>query len=100
MIIGSARCDIKTRSWSPPPTPKGCPPIVDYGQGLLVTGSGPGHFVCAGDTVLDPSAPTLAYGTTTIVGPFQCASKTTGMSCTNLQTGHGFSIAIQGYRVF
>ncbi len=97
---GMARCDIRTRTWSPPPTPSSCPPEVDYGQGLLVTTSGPGNLVCAGDTAMDPAAPTLAYGTATSVGSFECGSRTIGMTCTNLQSGHGFFISIQGYRTF
>ncbi len=100
ILDGTARCDIKTRSWSPPPTPKSCPPVVDYGQGLIVTASGEGQLVCAGDTVLDSQAQTLAYGAVTEVGPFDCASSTAGMTCTNEQTGHGFFISIQSYRTF
>jgi hypothetical protein len=100
VIDGSARCDIKQRSWSPPPTPKSCPPIVDFGQGLVVGGSGPAQFVCAGDTTLDPSAQALAYGTDTVVGSFRCASRTSGMTCTKTDTGHGFFISFQSYRTF
>lgn len=100
IIDGSARCDIKQRSWSPPPTPKSCPPIVDFGQGLVVSGSGRGQFVCAGDTTLDPSAQALAYGTDTVVGSFRCASRTSGMTCTKTNTGHGFFISLQSYRTF
>jgi uncharacterized protein DUF6636 len=100
IIAGTARCDISQRSWSPPPTPKSCPPVVDYGQGLVVGGSGPGRLVCAGDTTRDPSAAPLSYGTDTVVGSFQCTSRTTGMTCTNTGTGHGFFISFQGYRAF
>ena len=100
IIAGTARCDIKQRSWSPPPTPKSCPPIVNYGQGMIVTASGAGHLVCAGDTTLDPTAQAVPYGTDTIVDTFRCQSRTSGMTCTNTSTGHGFFIAIQGYRGF
>lgn len=100
IIDATARCDIKQRTWSPPPTPKSCPPVVDYGQGLTVGTTGPGRLVCAGDTVLDPAAPTLAYGTATQVGSFLCVSRTTGMTCTETTTGHGFFISIQSYRIF
>jgi hypothetical protein len=55
--------------------------------------------VCAGDTVLNPSAPPLPYGVNTHVGGLMCASRTDGMTCTN-SDGHGFTIAIQGYRIF
>jgi uncharacterized protein DUF6636 len=100
IIAGTARCDIKQRTWSPPPTPKSCPPIVNFGQGLIVTTTGPGHRVCAGDTTLDPSATPLAYNSDTVTGGFQCQSRQTGMTCTNTSTGRGFFISAQTYRTF
>ena len=62
--------------------------------------SGSGTFVCAGDTALNPSAPSLPYGTVTEVGPISCASRPDGMQCANSDTGHGFFISIQSYRLF
>lgn len=100
IIAGTARCDIRKRTWSPPPRPASCPNEVDFGQGLIVTRSGPARFVCAGDTSADPSAQSLGYGTATSVGGFTCVSASSGMSCRNTATGHGFVIAIQGYRIF
>ena len=100
IIDGGARCDIRQRTWSPPPRPSSCPNIVDFGQGLAVNRSGSGRFVCAGDTVMDPSAKVLPYNTDTVVGDLSCASASNGMTCTNTATGHGFFIAIQGYRIF
>jgi len=99
IINGSARCDIRNRHWSPPPHPSSCPPVVDYGQGLIVDTRGNARFVCAGDTALNPSAPPLQYGVDTRVGGLTCASRSDGMTCTNAY-GHGFTIAIQGYRIF
>jgi hypothetical protein len=99
IIAGTARCDIRKRTWSPPPRPANCPNVVDFGQGLIVGRSGPARFVCAGDTSADPSAPPLAYNTVTRVGEFECGSTTSGMRCTNSTTGHGFFISIQGYRI-
>jgi len=96
---GEARCDIRRRSWSPPRTPASCPPEVDFGQGLQVTTSGRGGFVCAGDTALDPTAPVLANGVDSRVGSFTCASRTDGITCTNA-TGHGFFISAEFYRLF
>ena len=100
IIDGGARCDIRQRTWSPPPRPSSCPNIVDFGQGLAVNRTGSGRFVCAGDTVMDPSAKVLPYNTDTVVGDLSCASASNGMTCTNTATGHGFFIAIQGYRIF
>jgi hypothetical protein len=100
ILDGTARCDINHRTWSPPPHPSSCSKEVDFGQGLVVGTSGRGHFVCAGDTALDPSGHPLAYGATDSVGAFRCASATTGMTCTEVHTGHGFFISIQSYRIF
>ena len=100
IIAGTARCDIRKRTWSPPPRPSSCPNIVDFGQGLIVGGSGAARFVCAGDTSADPSAAPLAYNSDTVVGNFTCSSTSSGMTCTNTASGHGFFIAIQGYRIF
>jgi hypothetical protein len=100
IIAGTARCDIVHRRWSPPPRPKSCPQIVDFGQGLIVGNTGAGRLVCAGDTARDPRAPALAYNTDTVVGSLRCASRSDGMTCTNTGSGHGFFIAIQSYRAF
>jgi hypothetical protein len=67
---------------------------------MAVDTSGPGKFVCAGDTSLNSSARALAYGTATSFQGFRCASSTTGMTCTDQRTGHGFFISRQGYRSF
>ena len=61
---------------------------------------GAARFVCAGDTSADPSAQALAYNTDTVVGDFKCGSTTSGITCANTASGHGFFIAIQGYRIF
>jgi hypothetical protein len=56
--------------------------------------------VCAGDTTIDPTAQALPYGTDSVVGSFQCESRSTGMTCTNTGTGHGFFISFASYRAF
>jgi hypothetical protein len=100
ILSGGARCDISKRNWSPPARPASCSTVVDFGQGLAVNPSGPGRFVCAGDTALNPQATPLPYGQDSSVGSVTCASTTAGVTCTNTNTGHGFFIAVQGYRVF
>ncbi|MFN8160786.1 MAG: DUF6636 domain-containing protein [Solirubrobacterales bacterium] len=97
LIGGTARCDIRERSWSPPPRPANCP--LDWGQGLEVGSSG-SRVVCAGDTALDPSAPVLAYGRSTAKGSIECVSATEGVTCTDNANWHGFFISRQSYRLF
>jgi hypothetical protein len=99
MYEGGARCDIRKRDWKPLPRPAKCPKEVGYGQGLEVAAAGEAGFVCAGDTALDPTASSLAYGTASRVGGSECISRTDGITCVN-RAGHGFFISIQSYQVF
>jgi hypothetical protein len=100
LIGGVARCDIVHRTWVLPPRPASCPQIVDFGQGLEVGAGGTGRFVCAGDTARDPASAKLPYGTGAQVGDFLCVSRSTGMTCTNRVSGHGFTLSMQQYRLF
>ncbi|MBV9486152.1 MAG: hypothetical protein JO246_08870 [Frankiaceae bacterium] len=98
MTKKSARCDIAKRDWSPPPKPSTCD--VDYGQGLEVDRHHKGYLVCAGDTALNPSAHKLAYGHALRDGVIRCVSRTSGMTCKNVKTGHGFKLSKASYRRF
>ena len=95
----SARCDIRERSWSPPPEPKSCIKIgLDFGQGLVV-GPHRAEFVCAGDTSFGGKA-ILAYGQSTRRGPIVCLSEQRGMTCRNNDNAHGFFLSRERYRIF
>jgi hypothetical protein len=96
---GTVRCDIVKRGWSPPARPSSCPDEVDFGQGIEVAESGAARFVCAGDTVREPSAPTLAYGDGDRLGGLSCVSEEDGLTC-RARDGHGFFLSIQSYRLF
>ena len=54
---------------------------------------------CAGDTVYDPRAPVLAYGSTWSLAGLSCASRATGLTCRN-RDGHGFFLSRASWRVF
>ena len=92
-----ARCDIRHRSWDPPPTPPSCE--LDYGFGLTVDRHGKGAFVCAGDTVLGQGH-VLDYGDSLRRGRFRCASKHSGVKCVNKRNGHGFKLSRQRAKRF
>ncbi len=94
-----ARCDIQTRDWTPPPRPSTCPPVTGYGQGLEVSAGRPAEFVCAGDTSYSHSA-ALQYGDSISAGVIRCTSTESAMLCLDTQSGHGFSLARQGYQLF
>ena len=84
------RCDIRQRSWRPPPRPDSCP--VDWASGVTVGRSGRAMFTCAGDTVLGMGS-ALAYGRSITRGRFRCTSRRTGMRCRNQRSGHGFRLS-------
>lgn len=92
----SVRCDIRNRSWSPPPRPRSCD--VDWGQGLSLNRIGRARFVCAGDTALNTGRK-LAYGASRRIGAIVCVSRTSGLTCTNA-AGHGFTLSRQRARRF
>ncbi len=96
-IDGSgARCDIRERDWSPPPS-SGCE--LDYGQGISIDPSGNAGFVCAGDTALSDEPP-LPYGAGIQSGAIRCVSTEVEMVCSNVDNGAGFALSRQGYRIF
>jgi hypothetical protein len=94
---GSVRCDIGDRDWEPPPAPPGCE--LDYGQGIELEAGGRAAFVCAGDTALG-GGEALDYGSSIAAGLLRCESEESGMTCRDVETGRGFSIAIEAYDIF
>ncbi len=90
------RCDIRTRSWSPPAKPGSC--RLDWGQGLSLDRVGRARYVCAGDTALNVG-PKLAYGASKRIGAITCVSRTAGLTCTNAAK-HGFTMSRERLRRF
>ena len=90
------RCDIAEREWKPTPANEPC--RLDYGNGISLNANG-AQFTCAGDTTL--GAPTvLEYGQRAQRGKFFCDSAQDGVTCSNLETGAGFFISRESYRIF
>ena len=96
---GSVRCDVRDPEWNPPARPASCNDNVDYGQGITLSAGAAPEFVCAGDTTLD-AGPVLAYGESIAAGLLRCDSEETGMTCRDTETGRGFKISIQAYKLF
>jgi hypothetical protein len=93
------RCDITERTWSAPPRPADCPSVTGYGQGLTLQAGGRARFVCAGDTAMTQGNP-LAYGDWITAGVLRCDSAESGITCRDVGTGHGFTVARQSYNLF
>ena len=95
----SVRCDVQNREWDPPSRPASCNKNVDYGQGITLAAGAAPEFVCAGDTTLG-SGPVLPYGESIAAGLLRCDSEETGMSCRDMESGRGFTISTQAYKLF
>ena len=121
MGSGSVRCEFHgTKTWSAP-WPDGCE--LDWDSALAVDDQVVG--VCAGDTIMGFAAPgqdatawwhaggptvtipeasmtlaVLPYGTALAVGHMRCDSATTGVTCRNTSTGHGFTMSREAYSIF
>lgn len=95
----SVRCDVSDRDWSPPSRPVSCNSNVDYGQGITLSAGAAPEFVCAGDTTLG-SGPPLSYGQSIAAGLLRCESEESGMTCRDIETGRGFTVAKQAYKLF
>jgi hypothetical protein len=91
------RCDIIDRDWSPPPRPADCE--FDYGQGLAFSDVEAARFVCAGDTTFGIDE-VLPYDESMSAGPMQYESAEPGVACRNTETGRGFFLSRQSYRLF
>jgi hypothetical protein len=91
------RCDIAERDWEPPKPPKSCE--LDYGQGVELIAGGEAKLVCAGDTALNEDS-VLAYGESIAAGLLRCESSEAAMTCRDIETGRGFSLARERYEIF
>jgi hypothetical protein len=84
------RCDIRSGLRPSPPKPSSC--AANWGFGFSLSNTGRSLVTCARDTAIDPRALPLQYGTGWRRGGFACASRVSGLRCTN-STGHGFFLS-------
>jgi len=88
------RCDIRTRTWSPPAKPASCE--LDWGQGVELGPLRRARWICAGDTALGATLK-LKYGASKQIGAIRCTSLRSGMRCMNR---HGFGFKMSRQRMF
>lgn len=94
--VVQVRCDIRNHDWKSPAKPASCE--LDYGNGLVIEAGGKAEFVCAGDTTLS-NGPILKYGETNKVGSVSCKSAAAGITCLDDETGRGFFLSRQSYKL-
>lgn len=92
---GEARCDIAQADWHPTPKPDSC----HYAWGpALTVGPDRAGFGCVSDSANNDNV--VPYGTRETRGDFTCEVEQAGVTCSDLATGHGFSVSRQSYRFF
>ena len=69
-------------------------------RGVTLTETGKGKRVKVTDTVMNPKAKVLAYGSTTKFGSLRCTSRKTGITCRSTRSNHGFVVSVEKQRVF
>ncbi|MDQ2983832.1 MAG: hypothetical protein M3R70_07925 [Actinomycetota bacterium] len=84
----SLRCDIRSGLRPRPARPRGCVDL-EWGDSFQMNRTGRAGVTCHGDTVIDPRARVLRYGSSWARDGFKCVSRTTGLRCRN-RSGHGF----------
>lgn len=90
------RCDLNDASFSPPPRPaKDC--YGRWGRSVTMTIGESPAFHCISDWAGGENLFVLKYGDDTKVGPFQCSSRESGLTCIDATTGRGFRLARQYY---
>ena len=90
------RCDISEMS-ARPSRPRDCE--LDWGHAFEMSAKGDAGRICAGDTVMDPRLPPLAYGEVWQRAGFTCRSEPTGLTCFNPMQ-HGFSLSRARQEIF
>ena len=92
------RCDIKSYTPTTRKRPADCD--LDWGFAFAIGAKDKrGSILCAGDTVINPQAEALPYGTSWKRKGITCSIEETGVTCTN-RSGHGFFISRAEQRVF
>ncbi|MDN3276334.1 hypothetical protein QWJ07_18870 [Frankia sp. RB7] len=93
---GMLRCDIMNME-TRPRRPADCE--LEWGNAFEMSAKGSAGRICAGDTIMDPSLPVLAYGEVWQRAGFTCRSDQTGLTCFNAMQ-RGFSLARAEQKVF
>lgn len=90
------QCDVAERSWMLTPADRAwCGESALAGLALPAVGKP--RFDCRTDVLVPTPQRVLNYGDSVTVGDVTCASATSGVTCTNSRTGHGFFVSRQSF---
>jgi hypothetical protein len=97
LTSNSVRCDIRHKTWTPPPRPSDC--MLDWGHSVSAGIGETGHVLCAGDTLLTGDYGVLPYGRRISQGAMTCVSHENGLTCSG-QSRDGFFLSVEELRLF
>lgn len=100
-LDGFVECTIQEDD-HPRAVPQDCGGVGDWTDNLFaITQSAGARGGCRSDTPFsDGRPPGLEYGTTALTPGHACQSQTTGMTCWDRKTGHGFRLSRASYDLF
>ncbi|ODR11641.1 hypothetical protein BHQ15_00085 [Mycolicibacillus koreensis] len=93
------RCDLRERTFTPPPRPADCG-MGPWAKSVRLERGAAARFTCISDSVINADAVTLDYGRHLTAHDFDCRSARDGIRCTDTTTGRGFRLAADSYAFF
>ncbi|MED5813878.1 DUF6636 domain-containing protein [Mycolicibacterium sp. 050232] len=90
---GGVVCEIREHSYTAPPKPADC--HLDWGDRISLKPGAAPQVHCHGDTIFVPGMPTLSYGQSRSAGPITCEVQPSGVTCTDSDSGHFFTLSRQ-----
>ena len=94
---GELFCEVLAFSFTPPPRPRNC--NANWGNAVMLGGSGPARLVCHGDPGEISGYPVLGYGQTWQGPRMTCTAAQAGLRCENVE-GRGFELSRARLRMF
>jgi hypothetical protein len=90
----SATCTIASYLWDEPG------PDCNNGAVVQVTAYGSPQFLSCAASEFQPNSVELSYGYSLTNGQFTCTSASTGVTCTDNDTGDGFTLSRESFQQF
>ncbi|MGV0634823.1 DUF6636 domain-containing protein [Mycolicibacillus trivialis] len=98
-IAPHVRCDLKERTFAPPPRPTDCA-MGPWAKSVTLKRGEPAELRCISDSVISADAVVLEYGREISAEGFDCRSRSDGITCTDATTGNGFRLARDSYEFY
>lgn len=95
----AVRCDLRERTFTPPPRPPDCG-MGPWAKSVRLARGAPPRFTCISDSTVSDEAVVLDYGRHLAAQGFDCLSGRDGIRCTDTTTGRGFRLAADSYEFF